>query len=156
PRILGDSHQLQQVVLNIISNARQALEAFRRDGQITLTTGADDQFVWLKIRDNGPGISRENLAKIFDPFFTTKPQGKGTALGLSFPSATRREHRGRTRAEAEPGQGTPFTLELPAAPPGATLADGRPASTAPMPLAAGLAVLVVDDEDSILHLVQEL
>ena len=155
PLILGDSHQLQQVVLNIISNARQALEPFRRDGQITLRTGNTDTHVWLRIKDNGPGISRENLARIFDPFFTTKPQGKGTGLGLSLSYGIMQEHRGRIHAESEPGAGTEFVLELPITE-AAAQAAGRSSSVPPLPAGApGLLVLVIDDEESILHLVQE-
>ena len=156
PVILGDSHQLQQVVLNIISNARQALDAFRRDGEIILRTGCTDTVVWMRIKDNGPGISRENLAKIFEPFFTTKPQGKGTGLGLSLSYGIMQEHRGRIYAESQPGEGTEFVLELPIAAAGPTPAVLRP-KTAP-PIAAktrSLHVLVIDDEESILHLIQE-
>jgi CheY-like chemotaxis protein len=158
PPLLGDSHQLQQVVLNIVSNARQAMEAFRRDGQITLRTGATEDRVWLRIIDNGPGISPENLKKIFDPFFTTKPQGKGTGLGLSLSYGIVQEHRGSIRAESQPGVGTEFILEFPIA----NTADAapilfRPDSQPPMPVkAARLHLLVIDDEESILHLVQEI
>jgi signal transduction histidine kinase/CheY-like chemotaxis protein len=156
PVILGDSHQLQQVVLNIISNARQALEAFRRDGQIVLRTGHTDTHVWLRIKDNGPGISRENLTRIFDPFFTTKPQGKGTGLGLSLSYGIIQEHRGRIRAESQPGEGTEFVLELPIAESITAPAAIRPNTTPPLPVnAPSLYVLVIDDEESILHLVRE-
>ncbi|MDB6113150.1 MAG: hypothetical protein JWQ62_95 [Lacunisphaera sp.] len=155
PLILGDSHQLQQVVLNILSNARQALEPFRRDGRIVLLTGCSDSHVWLRIKDNGPGIHRENLTRIFDPFFTTKPQGKGTGLGLSLSYGIVQEHRGRIRAESQPGDGTEFILELPIADL-AAMPVIRPASAQPFkaPIRT-LAVLVVDDEESILHLVSE-
>jgi len=158
PPLLGDSHQLQQVVLNIVSNARQALETFRHDGQITLRTGATDDRVWLRIIDNGPGISPENLKKIFDPFFTTKPQGKGTGLGLSLSYGIVQEHRGSIRAESRPGVGTEFILEFPiATPTDAAPVLFRPDSQPPMPVkAAKLRLLVVDDEESILHLVQEI
>lgn len=157
PPLLGDSHQLQQVVLNIVSNARQALETFRRDGQITLRTGSTDDKVWIRIIDNGPGISAENLKKIFDPFFTTKPQGKGTGLGLSLSYGIVQEHRGSIRAESQPGVGTEFILEFPIANPTAPQAlirtDSNP-QIAPKP--ASLNLLVVDDEESILRLVQEI
>ncbi|MBI2511520.1 MAG: response regulator [Opitutae bacterium] len=159
PPLLGDSHQLQQVVLNIVSNARQALENFRRDGRIVLRTGATGDRVWLRIVDNGPGISPENLKKIFDPFFTTKPQGKGTGLGLSLSYGIVQEHRGAIRAESQPGVGTEFILEFPIAQQPAAPALFRADSTPPMPAAARTAklrVLVIDDEESILHLVQEI
>ncbi len=158
PPLLGDTHQLQQVVLNIVSNARQAMENFRRDGAITLRTGATDDRVWLRIIDNGPGISPENLKKIFDPFFTTKPQGKGTGLGLSLSYGIVQEHRGSIRAESQPGVGTEFILEFPIA----TAADGkvplfRPDSKPPLPgKIRPLHILAIDDEESILRLVQEI
>ena len=156
PLILGDSHQLQQVILNIINNARQALEPFRRDGQITIRTGCTDLYVWMRIRDNGPGIHRETLSRIFDPFFTTKPQGKGTGLGLSLSYGIMQEHRGYIRAESQPGEGTEFILELPIAEPSAALQEVRPPSAAPFKVKVpSLSVLVIDDEESILHLVQE-
>lgn len=158
PPLLGDSHQLQQVVLNIVSNARQALEAFRRDGKITLRTGVDGDRVWIRIIDNGPGISPENLKKIFDPFFTTKPQGKGTGLGLSLSYGIVQEHRGLIRAESQPGVGTEFILEFPIASTteAAPLAY-RPPSAPPLPVKpTSLHLLVVDDEESILRLIQEI
>ncbi|MES1166369.1 MAG: ATP-binding protein, partial [Pseudomonadota bacterium] len=158
PPISGDFHQLQQVVLNIVSNARQALEAFRRDGQITVRTGADGDRVWLRISDNGPGISPENLKKIFDPFFTTKPQGKGTGLGLSLSYGIVQEHRGSIRAESQPGLGTEFILEFPAVDPAKTAPVlFRPDSQPPMPTkVATYRILAVDDEASILTLVREI
>lgn len=158
PSLLGDSHQLQQVVLNIVSNARQALESFRRDGKITLRTGVEGDRVWLRIIDNGPGISPENLKKIFDPFFTTKPQGKGTGLGLSLSYGIVQEHRGLIRAESQPGVGTEFILEFPiASTADAAPAALRPPSKPPLPLQPlTLHLLVIDDEESILRLVQEI
>lgn len=157
PAILGDIHQLQQVVLNILSNARQALESFRRDGQIILRTGRTDRHVWLRIKDNGPGISRENLSKIFDPFFTTKPQGKGTGLGLSLSYGIMQEHRGHIRAESQPGQGTEFILDLPIPDATAVSTTDHAHSAVPIPAQSpALRVLVIDDEESILHLVREI
>lgn len=157
PPLLGDSHQLQQVVLNIVSNARQALETFRRDGQIILRTGTNEDRVWIRIIDNGPGISPENLKKIFDPFFTTKPQGKGTGLGLSLSYGIVQEHRGSIRAESQPGVGTEFILEFPIMESAESNSPARPGSTAPMkPKLASLRILAIDDEDSIRQLVQEI
>ena len=155
PQILGDSHQLQQVILNILSNARQAIEAFRRDGRITLRTGATASHVWLRIKDNGPGIQREALSRIFDPFFTTKPQGKGTGLGLSLSYGIIQEHQGSIRVESEPAEGAEFIIELPI-----SLTAPQARSNAPfngragLPTGPALHVLAVDDEEPILHLVQ--
>jgi len=157
PPIMGDAHQLQQVVLNIVSNARQALETFRRDGRIIVRTGSTDDLVWLRIVDNGPGINPENLKRIFDPFFTTKPQGKGTGLGLSLSYGIVQEHRGSIRAESRPGVGTEFILEFPVAQAAATAPLFRPDSVPPMPAKPpSLRVLVIDDEESIRQLVQEI
>jgi len=156
PPILGDFHQLQQVVLNIISNARQATEAYRRDGQITVRTGCSDTHAWLRIKDNGPGMTKEVLGRIFDPFFTTKPQGKGTGLGLSLSYGIMQEHKGRIHAESQPGEGTEFILELPL-PDAGMPALAHAGSTPPIkPKPASLHVLVVDDEESILHLIREI
>ena len=157
PFLLGDSHQLQQVVLNIVSNARQALETFRRDGHIVVRTGCTDTQVWLRIIDNGPGISPENLKKIFDPFFTTKPQGKGTGLGLSLSYGIVQEHRGSIRAESQPGVGTEFILEFPIAEPPSAPVLYRSNSVPPLPpKSRSLRMLVIDDEESILSLMQDI
>jgi len=83
PQAMVDPHQIQQVFVNLINNARQAIEAHQPKGTIKITTSADGENVRVVIQDNGPGISQENLSKIFDPFFTTKEVGKGTGLGLS-------------------------------------------------------------------------
>jgi two-component system NtrC family sensor kinase len=157
PPILADAHQLQQVILNILSNARQAMEGYRRDGRIVLSTGTTGTQVWLRIKDNGPGMRKEVLSRIFDPFFTTKAQGKGTGLGLSLSYGIIQEHQGSIRAESEPGDGAEFIIELPAADASAAVsADARGRSAAPFkPNSPALNVLAVDDEESILHLVQE-
>ncbi len=113
PLILADGHQIQQVVLNIINNARQAIEAHEGSGRITLTTNNDAKMVRIVIHDNGPGIPPENLRRIFDPFFTTKEVGKGTGLGLSLCYGIIHEHGGNIIAESRPGEGATFTIELP-------------------------------------------
>ena len=157
PSLLGDSHQLQQVVLNIVSNARQALETFRRDGRVVVRTGSTDTHVWMRIIDNGPGISPENLKKIFDPFFTTKPQGKGTGLGLSLSYGIVQEHHGSIRAESQPGVGTEFILEFPIADQPKVPLLFRPDSVPPLPpKPRSLRMLVIDDEESILTLIQDI
>lgn len=154
PAILGDAHQLQQVILNILSNARQALEAFRRDGKIIIRTGSTEDRVWLRIRDNGPGIRPDVVSRIFDPFFTTKPQGKGTGLGLSLSYGIVQEHAGTIRVESKPGEGAEFIIDFPIAQTPPAIVAETPAD--PVAAAAGpkLRVLIVDDEDAILNLVQ--
>ena len=157
PRIMADSHQLQQVILNILSNARQATEAFRRDGRIVLRTGISATQVWLRIKDNGPGIPPDYISRIFDPFFTTKPPGKGTGLGLSLSYGIIQEHKGTIRVESEPGEGAEYSIGLPLPEtPDASIANAKAMSTPPFSSSSpALTVLVIDDEESILQLVQE-
>ena len=156
PKILGDSHQLQQVVLNILNNSRQAIEAHSPNGRIRILTEATDTHVRVIIEDNGPGINGENLHKIFDPFFTTKPVGKGTGLGLSLCYGIVREHGGTITAHSFPGKGATFTIEVPAQ----RTADGSPDeltfSNAGSLNGQGKRVLVIDDEEWILELVRQI
>ena len=160
PVITADPHQLQQVFVNILGNARQAVEAFRPDGQIVVRTRVEGRFVRVEFTDNGPGIRPENLSRIFDPFFTTKPVGKGTGLGLSLSYGMIQEHGGRISARSELGNGATFEIDLPvaaeAAAPGRELP--RPATIRPKKAAgsSGRKILVVDDEEWILALAREL
>jgi two-component system NtrC family sensor kinase len=156
PKVMADPHQLQQVFLNIINNARQAIEAFRPKGLIRITTETCESGVRLKFQDDGPGIAPENLNKIFNPFFTTKEVGKGTGLGLSLTYGIIKEHGGSIRAESKPGEGATFIIELPSPAgnddtgttfitrAGMATFDGR-----------GKRILVIDDEEGILNLIRE-
>ena len=81
PPISGSPTEIQQILLNLINNARYALE--KNGGRITISTRLEDLHVLVVVKDNGPGIPKANLDRIFDPFFTTKPVGKGNGLGLS-------------------------------------------------------------------------
>ncbi len=103
--------QINQVILNLLVNAAQAINEF---GKITIRTGYDDgNRVWFEIEDTGSGIPDEVQAKIFDPFFTTKPVGKGTGLGLSLSYKIVQDHKGRVELESKVGQGTKFRVSLP-------------------------------------------
>ncbi|CAN5800144.1 hypothetical protein BH11PSE12_BH11PSE12_03110 [soil metagenome] len=102
--------QLNQVFMNLLVNASHAL---KDSGAITVSTGCQDQWVWIKIADTGSGIPPENLNRIFEPFFTTKPVGSGTGLGLSLSYGIVRKHGGRIEVESEVGKGTSFTIHLP-------------------------------------------
>jgi two-component system NtrC family sensor kinase len=109
--------QVNQVFLNLITNAVQAMEAGR--GKITLTTRTDGGGVAVEVADTGRGISPEVLPKIFDPFFSTKEVGKGTGLGLSVSYKIVEQHGGRIDVESQPGAGTRFTVWFPFEPPAA-------------------------------------
>ncbi len=156
PLILADRHQLQQVFINILSNGRQAIQAFSNQGRITLRTRRVDADVQVELADNGPGISAENLSRIFDPFFTTKPVGKGTGLGLSLCYGIVREHGGTISARSEPGQGASFLITVPAASAAAGASEARTEPAARRADGTGRSVLVVDDEEEILALTREL
>ncbi|TVT76359.1 MAG: histidine kinase [Denitromonas halophila] len=103
--------QINQVFMNLLMNAAQACEG---GGTITLSSGADGEWVWIDVADTGCGIAAEHLTKIFDPFFTTKPVGQGTGLGLSVSYGIAKRHGGCLEVESHPGRGTRFRLCLPA------------------------------------------
>lgn len=117
PRVLADPHQLQQVFLNIIINAEQAITSSRESGNLVVKTGLKqqqgDNWVEIVIADDGPGIPPEALGRVFDPFFTTKDVGQGTGLGLSISYGIVKEHGGKIRVESEFGRGASFFVELP-------------------------------------------
>lgn len=103
--------QLNQVFMNLLVNASHAIGPAR--GVITITTGREEDSVWVEVKDTGSGIARENLSRIFDPFFTTKPIGKGTGLGLSLSYGIITKHGGRIDVDSEVGVGTSFRVSLP-------------------------------------------
>ena len=110
PNIRVVPNHMQQVLLNLIINAADAMDV----GQlITLTTGISENRVWLSCSDTGKGIPEENLAHIFDPFFTTKPPGEGTGLGLHLARTTLDECGGNISVISEEGIGSTFTIDLP-------------------------------------------
>jgi two-component system, NtrC family, sensor kinase len=114
PRVTTDSAQLQQVFLNIINNA---IDAIGKGGSINLKTsydGANHGNVLIEISDNGPGIPKETLGKIFDPFFTTKSAQEGTGLGLSISYSIIEKLGGKITVASEEGKGTIFTIYVPA------------------------------------------
>ena len=115
PAIVCSPSQINQVFLNLITNAAQAMEGGQ--GTITLTTRADGDGVAVEVLDTGKGIPSDVMPKIFDPFFSTKEIGKGTGLGLSISYKIIQQHGGRITVESEPGHGTRFTVVLPAKPP---------------------------------------
>jgi two-component system, NtrC family, sensor kinase len=102
--------QLNQVFMNMLINAAQAIE---QKGTITVRTGSSGDEVWVEVEDTGKGIPPENLSRIFDPFFTTKPVGKGTGLGLSLSYGIVEKHHGRIEVKSEVGKGSTFRVWLP-------------------------------------------
>jgi two-component system NtrC family sensor kinase len=111
PAIQADPAQLQQVFVNLLNNAAEAMED---GGTITLATRpVNNQWVEIKVSDTGRGIPEENLGKLFTPFFTTKALGKGTGLGLSIVYGIIKMHQGQITVQSRIGQGTTFTVTLP-------------------------------------------
>jgi two-component system, NtrC family, sensor kinase len=116
PPITCSPSQVNQVVLNLLTNAVQAIDG--RAGRITATTRTQgEDCVAIEIADNGRGIAPENMGRIFDPFFTTKEVGSGTGLGLSIACKIVAQHGGRIDVRSTPGEGSTFTVILPIKPP---------------------------------------
>lgn len=117
PKVLGDANQLEQVFLNLISNARDALDSMTGEKRLTFSTSEvqEEESAWVlvSVRDNGIGIPKQDLEKVFEPFFSTKPVGKGTGLGLSLCFGIIEAHNGRLEIHSEPGQGTEVRILLP-------------------------------------------
>jgi signal transduction histidine kinase len=112
PRINGNGNQLQQVLMNLMINAQQAMGG--AGGEIhVITRRAGPSEVEIRVRDNGPGMTPEIRKRVFEPFFTTKPGGKGTGLGLSVSFGIIEDHAGEISVESEPGMGTTFIIRLP-------------------------------------------
>ena len=113
PEIIADRFQMQQVFLNIVLNAEQAMTESSGRGNLTVTTEAFEEIIKISFTDDGPGIPRDIMNRIFDPFFTTKEVGKGTGLGLSICYGIVTNQGGRIYAQSRPGKGATFIVELP-------------------------------------------
>jgi signal transduction histidine kinase len=113
PPVKANGNQLQQVIMNLMINAQQAMDG--EPGQVTVaSTCPDDGNIQISVRDTGPGMPEEVRTKIFEPFFTTKEAGKGTGLGLSVSYGIVRDHEGEIEVRSEPGEGAEFVIRLPA------------------------------------------
>jgi two-component system NtrC family sensor kinase len=143
---LVDANQMQQVFVNLIHNAAQAIAASGRPGTITVRARRWTDGVAIDVIDDGPGMSEALATQVFEPFFTTKPEGHGTGLGLSISQGIVTEHGGRITLETAEGWGSTFTVHLPAGEGAAPVVSEGPPSAAPR-----LRILVVDDEPHILH-----
>jgi two-component system cell cycle sensor histidine kinase/response regulator CckA len=148
PQVFADGHQIQQVLLNLVINAEQAMLSANGRGVLVARSwhNSDQESVVLEINDDGPGIPEAVQPKIFDPFFTTKEVGQGTGLGLTVAYAIVQEHGGRIRIESREGAGASFFIELPVSGklPAATAPDRR--LVPPARAIAGASILVVEDE----------
>jgi two-component system NtrC family sensor kinase len=156
PKTIADAHQLQQVFLNVLTNAEQAMLEAHGKGSLTIRTKTNAQKtqIIVEIIDDGPGIPEAHLTRIFDPFFTTKEVGKGTGLGLSLSYGMIKEHGGNIYARSSLGRGSTFVVELPII---SRLQEDAGPAPALMPqslqfenLVRGKRILVVDDEKYIL------
>ena len=164
--VQGDTGRLEQVMLNLVVNARQALEATRGERamaeallELTIATVVvDREFVVVNVIDNGAGISPSLLGRIWDPFFTTKEEGVGTGLGLSVVHSIVTEHGGVVDVHSELGRGTEFTVRLPLIDAPAAETDAMPVTEEAAvpngaehtPIGRALDILVVDDEVAII------
>jgi len=148
PCIQADNHQLQQVLINLITNAHHAVRAVDGPRRITVRTRFDPQRsrVMLGVSDSGPGVPAELRQRIFDPFFTTKPADRGTGLGLSLCQEIVQAHGGTIGVGEEEGGGALFWIELP-------VGNAVPVAAEPVPEVlrevVARSILVVDDEPEV-------
>ena len=139
--VRADPRQIEQVLLNLTLNARDAMPD---GGQLTIETGEVDQHATLVVRDTGHGMDPATLKRVFEPFFTTKEVGQGTGLGLSVVHGIVNQTGGRIEVESDPGKGTTFTLYFPITSAGEAAAPSNDAS--PPPSNHGRVALVVEDD----------
>jgi two-component system NtrC family sensor kinase len=147
PQLWGDAHQLQHVVVNLLTNAQHALRSTSSPRHLRLTTSAkvERNQVILEVADTGPGIPEEIQRRLFEPFFTTKPQGEGSGLGLSLCRSIVEGHGGTIHMASQSGQGTTVCMTLPVTVPDVQSPEAapEPAATAPAECAS---ILLIDDE----------
>ena len=141
--VLADRGQLEQVLMNLVLNARDAMP---RGGRVTVTIEPAGQFVRVDVADDGEGMSPETAERAFDPFFTTKPKGRGTGLGLATVYGIVTGSGGHIEIESHLQEGTTITMHLPSAEPDKPAAE---AASAPLDESNGMTVVVVEDEDAI-------
>jgi two-component system NtrC family sensor kinase len=155
PVVWGDSHQLHQVVVNLLTNAYHAVRSSPTLRRIRLSTAFDLERarVVLEVTDTGPGVPEAIRPRVFEPFFTTKPIGVGTGLGLSVCRDILHEHRGTIALVETSGPGATFRIELPL---GARSATGVDRDAGVGQAAPGVSILLVDDEPEILATLAEI
>jgi signal transduction histidine kinase/CheY-like chemotaxis protein len=146
PPIFADAHQIQQVLLNLVINAEQAMRGAHGRGTLVVRTWhhTEQDTVVLEVSDDGPGVPPDAQSKIFEPFFTTKEVGAGTGLGLAVAYAIAQEHGGEIRVDAARDHGAAFVVKLPVS---GTAVARPPKPAAPsMEAVRGASVLIVEDE----------
>ena len=162
PPTLLDAHQIQQVVLNLVNNAHHAMMSVSdRPRRLTVALEERDGRLRVSVADTGPGIPQDRLTRLFEPFFTTKEPGKGTGLGLSVSLGIVKDHQGNMNVDSAVGRGTTFWFDLPiveVAEVGQGVAGPAAAGSASAvpQRAAGLRVLIVDDEAVLRELLSDL
>jgi signal transduction histidine kinase/ActR/RegA family two-component response regulator len=155
----ADGNQLQQVFLNLINNAQDAMVAYRGGGYMRLVTGREGDRIRVDVIDDGPGLAPEVREHLFDPFFTTKEAGRGTGLGLSICSGIVSEHGGEIQVHSERHKGTTMTVFLPAAPQErlrSSVTDDEMSRPSPSSQHSRYRTLIVEDERDVAHLLQRL
>ena len=149
PWSVVDPGQLQQVFLNLIVNAEQAMKVAHGRGTLAITTEQKENNIRISFQDDGPGITPENLKRLFEPFFTTKAPGEGTGLGLSLSRSIILEHNGSLSVESEFGRGADFIIELPIIESLSSASDVLPPEKVKLTGTEHGKILVVDDEPGV-------
>lgn len=148
PLTSADPHQLQQVFLNLVNNAVDAMLELSNEGDLWVKTGINADRLFIEFTDNGPGV--KDPSRVFDPFYTTKPVGKGTGLGLSICYGIITEHGGSIRVRNSPPRGACFTIEIPLQPASTPKIPRSETETEPF---GKRRILLVDQDDSVLEAV---
>jgi two-component system, NtrC family, sensor kinase len=144
PMTSADPHQLQQVFLNMVNNAVDAILERSNEGDLWVRTGVKDDRLFVEFTDSGPGV--QDASRVFDPFYTTKPVGKGTGLGLSICYGIVTEHGGTIHVRNLPTRGACFTIELPFR---LAVNAVSPVTAEPQVSGRGSRVLLIDQDDSV-------
>jgi PAS domain S-box-containing protein len=156
PWSVVDPGQMQQVFLNLIVNAEQAMKKAHGKGTLTITTKKIDNNIRILFHDDGPGITAENMGHLFEPFFTTKEPGEGTGLGLSLSRSIVLEHDGKMNVESEFGRGAIFIIDLPIIEALLSEAETAASSVKAQPEATKPGrILVIDDEAGVRTLIEK-
>jgi two-component system NtrC family sensor kinase len=158
PKTMADPYQLQQVVLNLLMNAEQAVFEGRGQGVVKIRTWCSRQekvtHLFLELSDDGPGIAPAIASKIFDPFFTTKPPGMGTGLGLSIVYGIVRQHDGEVSFESDSSSGTRFTVQVPVVNPQTEITKKKAVNLSGHTTTVKPShILVVEDEPTVAQLI---